>query len=143
VVTAGKIVTEHSEIIERDVGKLRAAGHLAERPNAGRSRLKPLIDLYVSTICQLDTCQFQSNAFRVRNAARCNEKMTALQCLIDAVLRDRDFNSLARLSRYDLEPRIQNDVDTFVLEETDSSSRCSNRLLRSITDTLLPKRRIA
>jgi hypothetical protein len=55
VVTATEIIPKYSKIIERDVRKLRTACNLAESPDALRCRFKPLIDLYISAVCELNT----------------------------------------------------------------------------------------
>ena len=60
MVTASKVVTDHTKIVNANVGKLRAACYLADCPNAGCRRLKPLIDLHVSAICQFDTGKLQA-----------------------------------------------------------------------------------
>src|SRR6266478_4215589 len=62
-----------------NVGKLRAACYLADRPNSGRCRLKPLIDLHISTIREFHTGQLQSHTLCVRSAAQCNQQMSALE----------------------------------------------------------------
>src|SRR5207253_2499748 len=48
-VNADEVVMHDTEIVHADVGKLRAACHLADRPHAGRGRLQALVDLDVST----------------------------------------------------------------------------------------------
>ena len=60
VVTASDIVSEDTKVVLADVGVLWAARYFTDRPNTGRRRLKPLINLHVPTIGQLDTGQFQS-----------------------------------------------------------------------------------
>src|SRR5207249_4574259 len=89
--TTSEVVTNHAEIVNADVGKLRAACYLADCPNAGCRRLKPLIDLHVSALCQLDAGKLQGQPLCVRSAACRNQDMTALQRFLHAILLQNDF----------------------------------------------------
>jgi len=51
---AGDAGMDHAKVVEANVGKLRAARHLADRPNPGRSSLQPLVYLNVSSIGEFD-----------------------------------------------------------------------------------------
>ena len=52
--TASDAVVDHAEIVNANVGKLRAACYLADRPNPRRCGLQPLIHFDVSPIGQFD-----------------------------------------------------------------------------------------
>src|SRR6266403_4194069 len=47
---AAQIGRDDTEIVERDVGELWAAGGLANRQNIGRARLEPVIDRDISAV---------------------------------------------------------------------------------------------
>jgi len=118
VVSAVEVVMHDTEIATLNVGKLGAACYLADRPNTGCGRLKALIDLHVSTICQFDAGQTPVRYPRCSErgppqpADECPPAFSPTPfCLI------RILTGLARLSRYPLDTCIQNDVDALVLEE--------------------------
>jgi len=96
------------------VGELRAARHLANRPNPRRRGLQPLIDLDVSAIGQFDAGQLQSDPLGIRSAARCNQQVAALQGFLVAILFDNNSYRLTWLASY---ARIQKDIDAFVVQE--------------------------
>ena len=48
---------DYSEIVDADVRELRATGDLADRPDAGRGGLQPLVDLDVSPVGELNASQ--------------------------------------------------------------------------------------
>ena len=76
---ASQIIPDNAKIIEGDMGEVRAAGAIADRPNVGHCGLQPLIDFNVTTFGQFDSCQFQANAFVIGSAAAGDEKMCAFQ----------------------------------------------------------------
>ncbi len=49
---------DRTEIVDADVCELRATCNLADRPDAGRGSLQPLIDLDVSPVGELNAGQF-------------------------------------------------------------------------------------
>jgi hypothetical protein len=49
--------------------RCRATCDLADRPDAGRGGLQPLVDLDVSPVGELNAGQFQAESFGVRIAA--------------------------------------------------------------------------
>src|SRR5436309_3360267 len=60
---------DYAEIVDADVRELRATCDLADRPDAGRGGLQPLVDLDVSPVGELNAGQFQAESFGVRIAA--------------------------------------------------------------------------
>src|ERR1700722_1906126 len=72
VVAASQIAANDAEIVDADVGELRAARHFSDGPNAGRGGLQPLVDLDVPSIRYLDAGQLQPDALRVWSSARGN-----------------------------------------------------------------------
>ena len=61
--SAGKIVADDAEVVERDMGKERTTGAVAERPNPGSAGLQPVIYLDKSFWGGFDSSQFKANAF--------------------------------------------------------------------------------
>lgn len=76
-VAARQVGMHHAEIVQADVGELRAAGNFADGPNAGCRRLKALVDLDVTTIGQIDARQLQAEPLGVGSAAGRNQNMAA------------------------------------------------------------------
>jgi hypothetical protein len=60
---------DYAEIIDADVRELRATCDLADRPDAGRGGLQPLVDLDESPVGELNAGQFQAESYGVRIAA--------------------------------------------------------------------------
>ena len=62
---------DYAEIVDADVRELRATRDLADRPDAGRGGLQPLVDLDVSPVGELNAGQFQaeSSVFGLRPVA--------------------------------------------------------------------------
>src|SRR5713101_4670162 len=140
---------DYAEIVDADVRELRATCDLADRPDAGRGGLQPLVDLDASPVGELNAGQFQAESFGVRLAACGDQYMTTLRtfsipfcstttltesphlpdtCLIRAFRRMSMPSSASRLRR---------------ASHTSGSSLDISRPLRSTIVTLLPKRRIA
>src|SRR5947209_13935409 len=140
---------DYAEIVDADVRELRATCNLADRPDAGRGGLQPLVDLDVSPVGEFNAGQFQAESFGVRIAACGDQYMTPFRtfsipfcstttltespelpdtCLIRAFRRMAMPSSASRLRR---------------ASHTSGSSFDINRPLRSITVTLLPNRRMA
>ena len=69
---------DYAEIVDADVRELRATCDLADRPDAGRGGLQPLVDLDVSTVGEFNAGQFQAESFGVRIAACGDQYMTTL-----------------------------------------------------------------
>ena len=63
-VTTGETSNQHTEIVNADMGKVRTTCYIADCPNTGCRRLKPLIDLHVSTVRQFDAGKLQSDTLR-------------------------------------------------------------------------------
>src|SRR5437588_9366560 len=78
----------YAEIVDADVGKLRATRDLADRPDARRGGLQPLVDIDVSPVGELNAGEFQAESFGVRIAARGDQYMTTLQDLLNSILLD-------------------------------------------------------
>ena len=60
---------DYAEIVDADVRELGATCDLADRPDARRGGLQPLVDLDVSPVGELNAGQFQAESFGVRIAA--------------------------------------------------------------------------
>src|SRR5215813_12570042 len=95
------------EIVNADVGELRAARYLADRPNAGCRRLQAFIDFDVSTVGQLDAGQLQPKSLGVRSAACRHQHVTALQDLLRPIVLDDEAHRVSRFSRYPLDTCTQ------------------------------------
>jgi len=70
-----QVVPYHAEVVESDMGELRAAGALAHRPYAGRGRGQVLIDLDVAGLGPLHSGSFQPDTSGVRGAADGDEQV--------------------------------------------------------------------
>src|SRR5439155_22547460 len=112
---------DYAEIVDADVRELRATGDLADRPDAGRGGLQPLVDLDVSTVGELNAGQFQAESFGVRIAACGYQYVTALKDFLNSILLDDDTHRVARFARHLLDPCIQDNVDAFVFEKAAKS----------------------
>src|SRR5437016_11935433 len=112
---------DYSEIVDADVRELRATGDLADRPDAGRAGLQPLVDLDVSPVSELNAGQFQTESFGVRIAACGDQYVTTLQDFLNSILLDDDTYRVARFARHLLDPCIQENVDAFICEQAAKS----------------------
>src|SRR5262249_5214038 len=65
---ARQVVPDDAEVVRGDVGELRAAGTLADCPDAWRARLEPIVDADVAARLQLDAGQFEPDAVGVGSA---------------------------------------------------------------------------
>ena len=108
---------DYSEIVDADVRELRATCDLADRPDAGRGGLQPLVDLDVSPVGELNAGQFQAESFGVRIAACGDQYMTTLYHSFRSILLDDDTHRVATFARHLLDPRIQQNVDAFICEQ--------------------------
>src|SRR5882757_2584625 len=108
---------DYAEVVDADVRELRAACDLADRPDAGRGGLQPLVDLDVSPVGELNAGQFQAESFGVRLAARGDQYMTTLQDFLNSILLDDDTHRIATFARHSLHPCIQQNVDAFICEQ--------------------------
>src|SRR5580700_8214165 len=112
---------DYAEIVDADVRELRATCDLADRPDAGRGGLQPLVDLDVSPVGELNAGQFQAESFGVRTAACGDQYMTTLYDFLNSILLDDDTHRVARFTRHLLDPRIQENVDAFICEQAAKS----------------------
>src|SRR5882757_3122341 len=112
---------DYAEVVDADVRELRAACDLADRPDAGRGGLQPLVDLDVSPVSELNAGQFQVESFGVRLAARGDQYMTTLQDFLNSILLDDDTRRVATFARHLLDPCIQENVDAFICEQAAKS----------------------
>lgn len=83
-VPASQVVPDDAKVVERDVGELRAAGALADGPRVGRGGLEPLIHANVAAVGQFDPVLFETDASRVRRAARRNQDVGTLEIFLRA-----------------------------------------------------------
>src|SRR5712691_4810853 len=112
---------DYAEIVDADVRELRATGDLADRPDAGRAGLQPLVDLDVSPVSELNAGQFQTESFGVRIAACGDQYVTTLQDFLNSILLDDDTHRVAAFARHLLDPCIQENVDAFICEQAAKS----------------------
>src|SRR6478752_7225829 len=112
---------DYAEIVDADVRELRATCDLADRPDARRGGLQPLVDLDVSPLGELNAGQFQAESFGVGIAACGNQYMTSIQNILDSILLDDDTHRFATLARHSLDPCIQENVDAFICEQAAKS----------------------
>src|SRR6266436_5492179 len=112
---------DYAEIVDTDVRELRATGDLADRPDAGRAGLQPLVDLDVSPVSELNAGQFQTESFGVRIAACGDQYVTTLQDFLNSILLDDDTHRVARFARHLLDSCIQENVDAFICEQAAKS----------------------
>src|SRR5438477_882703 len=112
---------DYAEIVDADVRELRATCDLADRPDAGRGDLQPLVDLDVSPVSELNAGQFQTESFGVRIAACGDQYVTTLQDFLNSILLDDDTHRVAAFARHLLDPCIQEDVDAFLCEQAAKS----------------------
>src|SRR5882762_8312642 len=112
---------DYAEIVDADVGELRAPCDLADRPDAGRGGLQPLVDLDVSPVGELNAGQFQAESFGVRIAACRDQYMTTLQDFLNSILLDDDTYRVATFARHLLDSCIQENVDAFICEQAAKS----------------------
>src|SRR5207237_3337353 len=112
---------DYAEIVDADVRELRATCDLADRPDAGRGGLQPLVDLDVSPVGELNAGQFQAESFGVRLSACGDQYMTTLQDFLNSILLDDDTHRVATFARHLLGPCIQENVDAFICEQAAKS----------------------
>src|SRR6266436_616694 len=112
---------DYAEIVDADVRELRATCDLADRPDARRGGLQPLVDLDVSPVGELNAGQFQAESFGVRIAACGDQYMTTLYDFLNSILLDDNTHRVVRFARHLLDPCIQENVDAFICEQTANS----------------------
>src|SRR5437588_10717145 len=112
---------DYAEIVDADVRELRATCDLADRPDAGRGGLQPLVDLDVSPVGQLNAGQFQAESFGVRIAACGDQYMTTVQDCLNSILLDDDTYRVATFARHLLDSCIQENIDAFICEQAAKS----------------------
>src|SRR6267143_1744584 len=112
---------DYTEIVDANVRELRATCDLADRPDAGRGGLQPLVDLDVSPVGALNAGQFQAESFGVRIAACGDQYMTSLSDFFNSILLDDDTHRVATFARHLLDPCIQENVDAFICEQAAKS----------------------
>ena len=66
-----------AEIVISCMRKLRAAGAIAHRPDIGRGRPQPLVDLDIAVLVEFDASLLESDSAGVRHPARSDEKIGA------------------------------------------------------------------
>src|SRR5260370_39880456 len=112
---------DYAEIVDADVRELRATCDLADRPDAGRGGLQPLVDLDVSPVSELNAGQFQAESLGVRIAACGDQYMTTLLDFLNSILLDSDTYRVAAFARDLLDSCIQENVDSFICEQAAKS----------------------
>src|SRR3984893_15234412 len=112
---------DYAEIVDADVRELRATCDLADRPDAGRGGLQPLVDLDVSPVGELNAGELQAESFGVRIAACGDQYMTTLQDFLNSILLYDDTHRVATFARHLLDPCIQDNVDAFICEQAANS----------------------
>ena len=81
-IAPGQIVPDDAKVVEGDVGELRAAGALADRPDIGRARLQPVVDRDVAPRVQLDAGHLQPDPGGVGRASRRDQDVAAVDGLL-------------------------------------------------------------
>src|SRR4029077_16158756 len=108
---------DYAEIVDADVRELRATCDLADRPDAGRGGLQPLVDLDVSPVGELNAGQFQAEPFGVWIATCGDQYMTSLYDFLNSILLDGNNYRVATFARQLFDPCIQENVDAFICEQ--------------------------
>src|SRR3981081_3344249 len=111
----------YAEIVDADVRERRAPCALADRPDAGRGGLQPLVDLDVSPVGELNAGQFQAESVGVRIAACADQHMPTVSDFLNSILLDDDTHRVATFARHLLDPCIQNNLDAFIGEQSAKS----------------------
>src|ERR1700730_102823 len=112
---------DYAEIVDADVRELRATCDLADRPDAGRGGLQPLVDLDGSPVGELNAGQFQAESFGTRIAPGGDQYMTTLYDFLHSILLDDDTHRVAAFARHLLDPSIQENVDAFICKQAAKS----------------------
>ena len=104
VVATREVVTDYAKVVNAHMRELRTSRYFADRPNAGRSRLQPFVDLEITMIGQFNAGRFQSEVLRVWPPSRCDHQMGAHENLFLArfVRKRRPRNR--RISRKSVSP---------------------------------------
>src|SRR5437879_6653437 len=97
---------DHAEIVDADVRELRATCDLADRPDAGRGGLQPLVDLDVSPVSELNAGQFQTESFGVRIADCGDQYVTYLQDFLNSIMLDDGPTRVAAFERLMFDPYL-------------------------------------
>src|SRR6266436_7672345 len=108
---------DYAEIVDADVRKLRATCDLADRPDAGRGGLQPLVDLDVSPVGDFNAGQFQAESFGVWSAPCRDKQVSTRQRLIGSILFACNGHRISRFSRYAFDGGIQMNSDAFVVQQ--------------------------
>src|SRR4029077_12380339 len=112
---------DYAEIVDADVRELGATCNLADRPDARRGGLQPLVAFDVSPFGKFNAGQFQAESFGVRSTACGDQDMTTLWNFINSILLDNDTHRVARFARHLLDSCIQENVDAFICEQAAKS----------------------
>src|SRR5580704_147942 len=112
---------DDAEIVDADVRELGAACDLADRPDAGRGGLQPLVNLDVPPVGELHAGQFQAESFGVRMASCGDQNLTTLKDFLNSILLDDDTHRVATFARHLLDSCIQENVDAFIREQAAKS----------------------
>ena len=73
------VIAHDAKIIEGDMRKVRAAGAIAHRPNAGDGGLQTFVDFNVAARSRFDAGQFQADVICVGRPAAGDQEMGALE----------------------------------------------------------------
>lgn len=79
-ISTREFVSNGSEIVQRDVGKLRTARALADGPDTSRGRLQAIVHLYITSLIQINASYFQPNSCGVGCAPGSNRDIAARNC---------------------------------------------------------------
>ena len=80
-ISTREIVSNDSEIVQRDVCKLRTARALADGPDISRGRLQAIVHLHITSLVQANASYFQPNSCGVGCAPGSNKDIAARNCL--------------------------------------------------------------
>src|SRR6201984_776793 len=108
---------DYAEIVDADVRELGTTCDLADRPDAVRGGLQPLIDLYISPLGELNAGQFQSESRGVWSAP-CRDKQVRIRHhLIGSILFEHNGYRVSRFSRHAFDECIQMNIDALVVKQ--------------------------
>src|SRR5690606_6022433 len=79
---ACQVVPNDPEVIERDVGELRATRTIAQRPDVGRSRLEALIHDDIAALIKLDSAETSVQFVCIRRPSCGDQEIGSLDRLL-------------------------------------------------------------
>ena len=93
-----EIVANDAKVVLRYMSEHRAAGAFAQSPDVRRARLQPFVHANKATHVQVDAGRVEPDARSVRNAARCDKDMAAINRLLARIRLQRNADRVSRLA---------------------------------------------